>query len=553
MHPTPASLSRVGDAATVTAAPGQRRSARPRWSPAANPAPEAAGSTVALYLTFLASGLLLAIAWLVTETIASAVLGWVAVLLLIHGLRSRRTYLPAYCCGLVGHAVGFYWIFGTVARFGGFGPIFAGLIFALYVVTGALFFPLIALVHHQLGPRFEAFALRSPIAAVLTELLMVRLFPWHFAHTQIAFTPFVQLAGIGGAMLVTFVMFWVAEVVVRLIVARELRWAFVIPAVVFAASIGYGFSIMRAFASPAGPGLDVLLVQGDPALVETQNVDMAWRNVARIYEQSRKSARANTLIVWPESSIPSYVPPDIGSVRREPGLPWLADGSAFLVGGYSFLGDDERYNAAFAVYPDGSVPFPYFKQILIPFGEYMPGASLFPWLNGLNANAGIFHAGTETTVFAYPMVQPDGAAHTVKVAPLVCYEDTVPSLAREATRRGAQVLVNLTYDTWFGRSAAPYQHHVIAAFRAIENRRYLVRATSTGYSAVVNPLGKTIAALPFFTESKAIVRVTPLSFESTYTKYAGDTPWWALLVFCAGSVVVGRLQTRSRAFSRELA
>jgi apolipoprotein N-acyltransferase len=545
MHPAPGSLGRTGDGATVTTDPGQKRQlVRPsRWI-STTPAPPGAESKVALYLTFLAGGLVLAFAWLVTETIASAVMGWVAVLLLIYGLRRGRAYLPAYCCGLVGHAVGFYWIFGTVARFGGFGPIFAGLIFALYVATGALFFLLIAFFHHHLGPRFEALALKTPVAAVLTELVMPRLFPWHFGHTQMALVPLVQLAGIGGAMLVTFVMFWVAEVVVRVAVDREWRWTFLIPAAVLAASLGYGLMIMRALVAPAGPGLDVLLVQGDPALVETQNVDLAWRNLARIYEQSRKSARPNTLIVWPESSIPSYVPAEIGSVHREAGLPWLGDGSAFLVGGYSFVGDDERYNAAFAIYPDGSVPFPYFKQILIPFGEYMPGATLLPWLNSLNANAGIFHAGTEATVFGYPMAQPDGTVRTVKVAPLICYEDTVPALAREATRRGAQVLVNLTYDTWFGRTAAPYQHHVIAAFRAIENRRYLVRATSTGYSAVVDPLGRTIAALPFYAETKAVVKVHPLSYESTYTRYSGDRPWWALLVFSVGSIVVGRLQRR---------
>ncbi len=81
---------------------------------------------------------------------------------------------------------------------------------------------------------------------------------------------------------------------------------------------------------------------------------------------------------------------------------------------------------------------PYFKQVLIPFGEYMPMASYFPWLNKLNAKAGVFCAGTETKVFAYPMRRADGSAYTLKVSPLICYEDTVPALAREAARKGAR-------------------------------------------------------------------------------------------------------------------
>ena len=77
-----------------------------------------------------------------------------------------------------------------------------------------------------------------------------------------------------------------------------------------------------------------------------------------------------------------------------------------MIGAYSFSDEAHRYNSAFAIYPDGSVPVPYFKQILIPFGEYMPGASVFPWLNRANENAGIFTAGTEIKVFDYPMPSP---------------------------------------------------------------------------------------------------------------------------------------------------
>jgi len=520
----------------------RKRPGSPRASQSTAPVPDAVAPTPgwSVYLAFVISGLAIGLAWLVTETASSAILGWVSAVSLVAALRMGRFYLPAYCCGLVVHAIGFYWILGTVARFGGFGLAVSALIFALYVASGALMFLLIAAIYHHLGAGFEALALRSPTAVVLTELVMVRLFAWHFGHTQIAFVPLVQVAGIAGAMAVTFIMFWVAEAAWRALVEHERRWALLIPGIVSLAAILYGCAMMTAFTRPPGETLEVLLVQGDPAHLEKPDVNMAWRNLAGIYEQSRKSSHANMLIVWPESTIPDLVPADIGRARNEPGLPWLADGSSFLVGGYSFRADDERYNAAFAIYPDGTVPSPYFKQILIPFGEYMPGASIFPGLNDLNNNAGIFRAGTETKVFEYPLGRPDGTVSLVKVSPLICYEDTAPALAREATRRGAQVLVNLTHDTWFGRTACPYQHHLIAAFRAIENRRFLVRATSTGFSAVVDPLGRTVAHLPLYTESKAVVKVIPLNYASTYTQYLGEKPWWVLAALALGTVVVRR-------------
>ncbi len=177
----------------------------------------------------------------------------------------------------------------------------------------------------------------------------------------------------------------------------------------------------------------------------------------------------------------------------------------------------------------------------------MPFSSVFPWLNNLNENAGLFSPGHEIKVFSYPLRRPDSSEHTLKVAPLICYEDTVTAPARDATRRGAELLVNLTYDTWFGRSAAPFQHHLIAIFRAIENRRFLIRSTYTGYTAVVNPLGKTIADIPAFEEGKLKVDVTLMKYQSSYTNYVGELPCWGLVALSLGSIIVRRRKNAVRA------
>ncbi len=157
----------------------------------------------------------------------------------------------------------------------------------------------------------------------------------------------------------------------------------------------------------------------------------------------------------------------------------------------------------------------------------------------MNENAGLFSSGQEIKVFAYPMERPNGPAYTARSRALICYEDTVTSPARDATRQGAELLVNLTYDTWFGRTAAQYQHHLIAIFRAIENRRFLIRSTYTGYTAVVNPLGKTIAAIPPFSEGKLTVDVSLMTYQSSYTQYVGELPWWGLLALMLAALSRG--------------
>jgi apolipoprotein N-acyltransferase len=522
--------------------PRHRPAIRPKLAVQMEPRREGETGKLPSYVAAVLGGAMLAGAWIVPETALSAWLGGIAALLLVYAVRARRAYLPLYCAGLVGHIVGFHWVYQTVRVFGGFAPPAAAAVFAIFVVTGALQFLLFALIHHHLDSIFDVLALRSATAVALSELLMPHLFPWHIGHTQIAFTPFVQVAGLGGAITVSFLMFWLAEAIVGVVVFREGRKAFLVPVVFSVLALAYGAAMMDTFRSPQGEAQEVVLVQGNATLAEKRDLASARQNLVRIFDLSKATAHPDTLLVWPEGAVPAYIPATIGSVGQPPILPCMGNGSAFLVGSYAFLPDQRRFNAAFAVYPDGEVPMPYFKRVLIPFGEYMPLASWFTGLQDLNAKAGVFSAGTEAVVFAYPMHRPDGTAYTLKVSPLICYEDTLPFLARESVRKGAELLVNITSDSWFGRTLAPHQHHLIAAFRAIENRRFLIRATNTGLSAIVDPLGKTIARIPPFSEGTATAQVRLLNSRSPYSNWVGDRPWWALLTLSIGMVFVRRLR-----------
>ena len=471
----------------------------------------------------------LGMAWLVPETGSSAGLGWVAALLMAYALRSGRGYLRGVLSpGSSATSSASTGSIGRSSSSAASGGRPRRLVFALFAGLGALQFLAIAVIDRHLDRIFDALALRSATAVVLAELLTPRLFPWHFGHTQIAFTPFVQVAGIGGAMAVSFLMFWVAEVAgPRAWSFRERRRAFLVPVAVFGVSIVYGLAMMDRFGSPRGEQQEVVIAQGHVAGAERRDL-RAGPPVSRPHLRPEPRGRASGLAGGLARGRGAGLHPRHDRHGGRPAdLPWVGDGSAYLVGAYSFLPNEEKFNAAFAVYPDGEVPMPYFKQVLIPFGEYMPLASYFPWLNTLNAKAGVFSAGTETKVFAYPMHREDGSAYTLKVSPLICYEDTVPALAREATQKGAELLVNITSDAWFGRSLAPHQHHLIAAFRAIENRRYLVRSTTTGLSAVVDPLGRTIARSRRSPRGPSRRTSASSTDRSPYTTWVGDRPWWA--------------------------
>jgi apolipoprotein N-acyltransferase len=114
----------------------------------------------------------------------------------------------------------------------------------------------------------------------------------------------------------------------------------------------------------------------------------------------------------------------------------------------------------------------------------------------------------------------------VSIGPLICYEDILPELGRQAVRQGAQLLVNLTNDAWFGRTRAPYLHRTLAAFRAVENRVYLVRVTNTGLTSIIDALGREQTALPIYQRDTLVHAIQPLQLSTLYTRF-GD--WFAQL------------------------
>jgi apolipoprotein N-acyltransferase len=139
----------------------------------------------------------------------------------------------------------------------------------------------------------------------------------------------------------------------------------------------------------------------------------------------------------------------------------------------------------------------------------------------LSPQTGEFTSGEELTTLDVP--------GRVRFAPLICYEDVPAEIARRMAQRGAQALLTIFNDAWFGDSMAPYQHEAIALWRAIENRRYFVRVGNAGATGTIDPLGHVVERLGLFTAESLTAEIRPLNLETFYTRH-GDVFGWTVVV-----------------------
>ncbi|MBW1841967.1 MAG: apolipoprotein N-acyltransferase, partial [Deltaproteobacteria bacterium] len=220
------------------------------------------------------------------------------------------------------------------------------------------------------------------------------------------------------------------------------------------------------------------------------------------------------LVVWPETATPFYF------LRNKPLSEMIIQAihdmdTDFLIGSPSFVQnnqDVEYYNSAYLNGPKGTVYGRYDKAHLVPFGEYIPFHGWLPFLNKIVEGVGDFKPGEKGKTLQWG---------NNRVGVQICYEIIFPALSRALVINDAGLLINITNDAWYGRSSAPYQHFSMSVFRAVENRRSLVRSANTGISGFIDPVGRVIAATPLFTDAVLTRTVPILNEKSFYTRH-GD-------------------------------
>jgi apolipoprotein N-acyltransferase len=501
-------------------------------------------SWYARLLLAIASGAALALSF---PSYDLSLLAWTAVGLLIFacfGARPRAGLLYGFLHGLVFYPLSVPWIDTVMHQYGSVDPLTSAGILALLSVAFAIFPAVfgwaIALVSVKLPPgRDRLFAcLLAPFLWVSLELARTDMilggFPWNLTgYAAGGSLGLVQLVAITGVYGLSFaVAAWSSTLVYAILAGRQKVWkaALVLTGVLVLWGVGGGY-----FVPFVAPHHVARLVQTNFAQSEEYPANWMQVHANELDQLERMSAGSAaaaatrpSLIIWPEVPAPFSMQDPAFAQRAQK----IARDSAsnFLVGIVDWKRDSQgkwlASNTAILLNPLGLRVFTYDKIHLVPFGEFVPYRRWLRFAGRLTADLADFTPGSSYRVGKLP----DGSFGV-----FICYEAIFPAEVRQFTRDGAQLLINISNDGWFGRSAAPAQHLMMARVRAVENRRWLLRATNNGFTASVDPYGRIIAELP--TDERTELDA-PYDFRTNLTPYVRWGDWFAWLCVIASLVLL---------------
>ena len=471
---------------------------------------------------------------------------WCAWICLLPGLWTlpfaRRSQLVALglVAGLVAGIGRVYWITGTLQLYGGlsfYQALFTNALLLLYLALyPALFFVLCSRLCFS-SPLFPWATASLWVLLEWAQSWIITGFPWELlGYSQYLNLPLIQLASITGVYGLSFLIVLVNATLAQIALSRSrVLIAAGPPAFLILGVLTFGHYRLNALQAASEDALRIGIVQGNFPQDEKWKTDRRFRTTQRYIELTRSlEGTRPDLIIFPETALPFYFQDSYySSLRRQ--ITDLARelGTPILVGSLERQQEGPTrkvYNRAFLVDAKGAVRDFADKVHLVPFGEYLPLAFLFQYLEGLTAESGAFTHGEAHKALTLP-------GKDVDFGVFICFESIFPQITRTLTRLGATFLVTTTNDAWFGRSAAPYQHFSMAVLRAVETGRPVVRVANTGISGLIAPSGKILKKTGLFETTAFTVSVHPRT-ESTLYVECGDTFLVLCGLFLAG--VVGR-------------
>lgn len=469
--------------------------------------------------------------------------------LALFGQSPKRATWIGFLAGLAMNLGGFYWLLNMLRTFSGF-PTPICLVFVVIICSyQAGRFALFGWLHGRASARGWPVPVVFAAAFATSELLYPLLFPWYYAATVHKVPLLMQTADLGSPILVGLVLVAVNLAIAEPIRARLLgvkadRRVQLVGAGAIAFAIVYGAIRMSMVTSAiaAAPSVRVGYVQGNMGLMQKrEDPGEGLRRHKRLTIDLKN--RGVDLVVWSESSVTFAVPEELGTKGHFFRDRFAASlGVPTIFGAVLFRVDPERerwFNTAIATDARGEVTGRYDKQYLLAFGEYLPFGDWFPILYKWSPHSGRFSKGS--SIEPVP-VDVKGTKHDVSV--LICYEDILPSFTNAAVRHAnPELLVNITNDAWFGDTLEPWQHLALAKFRAIEHRRYLVRSTNSGVSAVVDPKGAVVTNTRTFVSDAQDAEIRWMRATTLY-ELVGDVPWYLVSL---GIVVAAFRRRRPKA------
>ena len=428
----------------------------------------------------------------------------------LHTLTPRQAALKGWLYGVALFASGTSWVYVSIHDYGYTGVPLAVFLTALFVGVLALFFAgTFWLYRRFIGPRWALLTFAG--AWVLGEVLRTYLFtgfPWLLVGSSYVDSPLASWAPVGGVYLLSLLVVLTGTLGVE--VLRRQWWAALPLAAIWLAPL----ALPHQWTTPVSEPTRVALLQGNlPQLLKW--TPEGQRTAANTYsELTRGVADEADLILWPETALPmidSQARPVLERVQAN-----LPVDTALLTGIVQLDEDDRYFNSVIGV---GNVEGSYQKEHLVPFGEYLPLESLLRGaINFFDLPMSSFTKGAADQT---PM-----QAAGVAIGNAICYEIIYPELvAQRAADSG--VIVTVSNDTWFGASIGPHQHLQMARLRALENGRYVVRATSNGITAIIDPRGNVVDRAPQFETTYLTGEFYAMEGLTPFTRL-GSLPVWLL-------------------------
>ena len=461
-------------------------------------------------------------------------------------------FVLGYVCGILWFAGTCYWIFDTMHRYGGL-PVPAAalalILFCMYVgLYHGMFGLLLALVvgytpkHAGSGASIRRGLVAVPFLWVTVEFARTRItgFPWELlGYSQTGNFALTRIATLVGVYGLSFEIVLVNSVFASAFLAPKGRRKWLLTA---ACAVALILQAGR-FVAPPTVATDhmALLVQPNiPILEGSMWTREYFQDTLRdltalsLHPAGEKADQHYDLIVWPESPAPFYTNDplfrDAVSALARQSRTWVVTGSIGITPMMHGGGENSQiFNSAVVVSSQGEWVGRYDKVHLVPFGEYLPFPKLLAFAGGLTKEVGEFQQGRTHT--------PLDAAGA-RWGTFICYESIFPDEVREGPREGAQVLLNISNDGWYGDSGAWKQHLQQTEMRAIENDRWLLAGANTGKTASIDPYGRIVATIPRKMRAALGAPYALISGTTFYTRH-GD--WFAYL--CA-IISVGVLLAR---------
>jgi apolipoprotein N-acyltransferase len=462
----------------------------------------------------------------------------------LEGLRLRRGFLAGWLCGTLIHLVCFYWVIGTIRRYSNLDlslSILAWILFAAYsgLAFGLMTTLFLFLSRGRLLPDF----ILLPACYTAMEFAFPFVFPWHLGAGFYRVPLLIQISDVfgvyGATALAVLVNVALWETLRFFRHKRAFPWLSLTTAAgLVIACLAYGFwrieEVQRE--QEHARDLDVGIVQANVRMEERRSPLLQEDIWGRYRNLSREAVRRGAeLIVWPESAVPFAFRPDSGEYSASGFLRKFVRSldRPLLFGSWAIEKGSLR-NRAYLLAPDGELLDQYDKVKLLAFGEYMPFSDWIPQIKGLVQGVGDFRPGPQIK----PLCWKDSCFGV-----LICFEAILGPISRELTNRGAEFLVNITNDAWFGDTSCPEQHLMLAAFRAVENRVWLVRAANTGISAFVDPVGRITHRAAYLEQAVRVCKVDLMDLSTLYRKWGDWFPVTCLVLL--GLLTLLRFLTRS--------